>query len=46
MAQSEATTVEQYLAELDPDRQAIITSVRDVVVANLPDGLVEEMAWG
>jgi len=46
MAQSAATTVEQYLAELDPDRRAIVSAVRDVVVTNLPAGYVEEMAWG
>jgi hypothetical protein len=46
MVQSQATTVAQYLAELDPDRRATISAVRDVVVANLPAGYVEEMAWG
>ena len=46
MAPSAATTVEQYLAELDPQRRAIIGAVRDIVVANLPAGYVEEMAWG
>src|SRR5262245_33951638 len=46
MARSEATTVEQYLAELEPDRRAITSAVREVIVANLPDGYVEEMAWG
>jgi hypothetical protein len=46
VARSEATTVEHYLAELDRDWRAIIGSVRDVIVANLPSGYVEEMAWG
>ena len=46
MVQSNATTVAEYLAALDPDRRAIIGTVRDVVVANLPAGYVEEMAWG
>jgi len=46
MAQSDATTVEQYLAELEPDRRAIVGAVRDVIVANLPAGYVEEMGWG
>ena len=46
MARSEATTVEQYLAELEPDRRAIVSAVRDVIVANLPAGYVEEIGWG
>ena len=46
MARSAASTVDEYLAELDPDRRAIIGAVRDVIVANLPAGYVEEMAWG
>jgi hypothetical protein len=43
---SEATTVEQYLADLDGDRRAELEAVRDVVVANLPDGYEETMRWG
>jgi uncharacterized protein YdhG (YjbR/CyaY superfamily) len=43
---SEATTVEQYLAELPDDRRDAIETVRDVVVANLPEGYKEEMNWG
>ena len=41
-----AETVAEYLADLDPDRRAIIGAVRDVVLANLPVGYVEEIAWG
>lgn len=43
---SEATTVEQYLAELPDARRDTIARVRAVIVANLPDGYVETMAWG
>ncbi len=43
---SEATTVEQYLAELPDDRRGAIATVRDVIVENLPDGYEEEMNWG
>jgi len=46
MARSEATTVEQYLAELDAERREQISAVRDVVLANLPEGYRETMNWG
>ncbi len=44
--QSDAKTVEDYLAELPADRLDAIEEVRDVVLANLPEGYVEEMAYG
>jgi hypothetical protein len=44
--QSEATTVEQYLAELPPDRREAIRTVRRVVRENLPLGYEESMNWG
>ena len=44
--QSDATTVDDYLAELDPDRKASVAAVRDVVLANLPDGYEEVMQYG
>ncbi len=43
---SEATSVEQYLAELPDDRRDAIEAVRDTIVKNLPDGFVESMNWG
>jgi len=44
--QSKAATVQQYLAELPPDRRAIVEAVRKVVRANI-DPIVEEgMTWG
>ncbi len=46
MVQSRAVTVEQYLAELPPERRAVVSTVRDVVRAHLPAGYVEEMAYG
>ena len=46
MARSEAKTVEDYLAELPEDRRATVSAVRDVILANLPDGYVEDMRWG
>jgi hypothetical protein len=43
---SEATTVEAYLDELPDDRRRIVSAVRDMVNASLPDGYVEGMNWG
>jgi hypothetical protein len=44
--QSKATTVEQYLAELPPDRRAAIQAVREVILRNLDPGFREGMAYG
>ena len=44
--QSTATTVDQYLAELPDDRRAAIEQVREVILANLPEGYQEAMNWG
>ena len=46
MIQSKAATVEEYLAELDPERRRAIGAVSDVILANLPDGYLEAMNWG
>ncbi|MEP6633857.1 MAG: DUF1801 domain-containing protein [Luteimonas sp.] len=46
MVSSAAKTVEAYLAELPPDRRAVVTMVRDLVNAHVPDGYVETMAFG
>jgi hypothetical protein len=45
--QSKATTVDQYLASLPPDRRAAIETVRKVVLANLDKtGFEEGMTYG
>ncbi|KAA3641611.1 MAG: DUF1801 domain-containing protein [Armatimonadetes bacterium] len=44
--QSDARSVEEYLAQLSDDRREAIETVRDVIVANLPEGYVETMNWG
>jgi len=46
MASSKATTVDGYLAELPPERRAVVSAVRDVVRKHLPDGYTETMNWG
>lgn len=44
--QSHASTVEEYLADLTPQRREILTTVRETVNAHLPEGYQEGMAWG
>lgn len=46
MVSSKAATPEAYLAELPPERRALVTRVRDLVNANIPDGYRETVAWG
>ena len=44
--QSKAKTVEEYFDELDADRRDAISSVRDVILENLPDGYQEMILFG
>ena len=44
--QSDATTVDDYLSELEPDRKASVAAVREVILENLPDGYEEVMQYG
>ena len=46
MVSSKAATPDDYLSELPPERRALVSRVRDLVNANLPDGYVERMSWG
>ena len=46
MAKSKAKTVADYLRELEPERRALIETVRDTVNANLPKGYEEGLAAG
>ena len=46
MVSSDAATVEEYLAELPADRREMIAEVRNVILANLPEGYEECMNWG
>ena len=43
---SEATSVDQYLAELPDDRREALREVRKVILENLPAGYEEIMNWG
>jgi uncharacterized protein YdhG (YjbR/CyaY superfamily) len=44
--QSDAKTVEEYLASLPEDRRAALEAVRRKILENLPDGYDEVMNWG
>lgn len=46
MATSHATSVTEYLKELEPNRREAIERVRQVVLDNLPDGYEEGMQYG
>jgi hypothetical protein len=43
---SAAATVEEYLAELPPERAEVVRAVRDVILDRLPAGYEETMNWG
>jgi len=43
---SEATTVEDYLAELPQERRHALEVVRGVILEHLPEGYQETMSWG
>ena len=46
MVSSRAATVEQYLAELPPERRAVVARVRDALNAVMPAGYREGMGYG
>lgn len=46
MAGSKANTVAQYLSELPEDRREALARVRETILAALPAGYVESMAFG
>jgi hypothetical protein len=46
MATSAAATVDEYLAELPGDRSEVVSHVRDLVNASLPEGYQEGMLYG
>jgi hypothetical protein len=43
---SSAKTVDGYLKALPPDRRAAISAVREVILANLPEGYEEQFYYG
>ena len=44
--QSKAKNVEEYLAALSEDRREAITTIREVILKNLPKGYEEGIQWG
>jgi hypothetical protein len=46
VVRSNAATLDEYLAELEPQRAAELRAVHDAVNAAMPDGYCERMAWG
>ena len=44
--QSKAATVDQYLSEVPPERQAAMNKLRKVISKNLPKGFKEGMGYG
>jgi hypothetical protein len=46
VAKSRAATVQEYLDELPEERRAVVTAVREVILAHLPPGYREAMNWG
>lgn len=46
MVKSSASTVDEYLTELPPERRIDVERIRGMILANLPDGYVETMRWG
>ena len=43
---SDAKTPNEYIASLPDDRKAAIGKLREVILANLPDGFEETMSYG
>jgi hypothetical protein len=46
MVTSRAPTVDEYLAELPPERSDVVRTVRSTILDRLPAGFVETMNWG
>jgi hypothetical protein len=46
MVTSQAKTPEAYLKELPAEKRHVVAKVRDVILANLPEGYQESMTWG
>lgn len=46
MVRSDASSVQEYLQELPPERRKVISAVREAILQHLPEGYVESMNWG
>jgi uncharacterized protein YdhG (YjbR/CyaY superfamily) len=43
---SDVSTVQEYLDNLEPDRREVVSAVREVINAAMPDGYEEGIAFG
>jgi uncharacterized protein YdhG (YjbR/CyaY superfamily) len=46
MARSNASTPEEYLEELPPERGEVVARLRQAILEHLPEGYQETMNWG
>jgi hypothetical protein len=46
MVSSKAATPDAYIAELPPERAALVVRLRDLINAHIPPGYEERMSWG
>ena len=46
MVSSSATSVKEYLNELESEKANVIRAVRKIILSNLPKGINETMDWG
>ena len=46
MVSRAASTVDEYLAGLPPERASVVTAMRDLINAHMPPGYQETMAFG
>ena len=46
MVSSKAATPDAYIAELTPERAALVSRLRDLVNAHIPPGYEERISWG
>ena len=46
MVSSSATSVKEYLNDLDSEKANVIRAVRKLILSNLPKGINETMDWG
>jgi hypothetical protein len=46
VVQSNAVSVQAYLAELEPTRRDVVSAVLDCLRASIQDGFEETMSWG
>lgn len=46
MGKSTTATAEEYLSGLAEDRREVVAAIRQLILANLPEGYQETVSWG